>query len=297
MNKRLIFKIAGTELATLFYSPIAWFLLVAFAVQVGLDFGNIITEIVRIKVLRGSITFSATAGVVLGGQGIFEVIQKTIYLYIPLLTMNLMSREYASGSIKLLYSSPLNSTHIITGKFLSMVVFSLLFVAVLALPVVAMAITIPGMDITLVLAGLLSMLLLILTYCSIGLFMSTLTSYQVVSAVATLSALAFLNHVGEIELALNRKDYVANTQFDADFHMRCVEASGNQYLMNIYQLIMGHVPKSYYLNTQNEPFARQSLEDHRMILDAIREGSPTKAQQRVKKHTARIIKAIREKRA
>ena len=198
MNKRLIFKIAGTELATLFYSPIAWFLLVAFAVQVGLDFGNIITEIVRVKILQGSITFSATAGVVLGGQGIFEVIQKTIYLYIPLLTMNLMSREYASGSIKLLYSSPLNSAHIIAGKFLSMVVFSLMFVAILALPVVAMAITIPGMDITLVLAGLLSMLLLILTYCSIGLFMSTLTSYQVVSAVATLSALAFLNHVGQI---------------------------------------------------------------------------------------------------
>ena len=36
-------------------------------------------------------------------KGIYDVILETIYLYIPLLTMNLMSREYSSGSIKLLY--------------------------------------------------------------------------------------------------------------------------------------------------------------------------------------------------
>ena len=53
------------------------------------------------------------------GQAIYMdgVIQETIYLYIPLLTMNLMSREYSSGSIKLLYSSPvsLSLIHIFIG--------------------------------------------------------------------------------------------------------------------------------------------------------------------------------------
>lgn len=109
MNLRLILRIARTELAVLFYSPVAWLLLIAFTCQVGFDFMNILTEIVKIKALGNTITFSVTAGFVLGLKGIYEVIQETIYLYIPLLTMNLMSREYSSGSIKLLYSSPVNS--------------------------------------------------------------------------------------------------------------------------------------------------------------------------------------------
>ena len=198
MNLRLILRIARTELAVLFYSPVAWLLLVAFTCQVGFDFMNILTEIVKIKALGNTITFSVTAGFVLGLKGIYEVIQETIYLYIPLLTMNLMSREYSSGSIKLLYSSPVSSVQIITGKFVSMVVFALIFVIILALPTIVMFISVPHVDITLILAGLLSMFLLILTYCSIGLFMTTLTSYQVVAAVATLSTLAFFNYVGGI---------------------------------------------------------------------------------------------------
>ena len=80
MNLRLILRIARTELAVLFYSPVAWLLLVAFTCQVGFDFMNILTEIVKIKALGNTITFSVTAGFVLGLKGIYEVIQETIYL-------------------------------------------------------------------------------------------------------------------------------------------------------------------------------------------------------------------------
>ena len=198
MNFKIITRIARTELATLFYSPVAWLLLLAFACQVGNDFGTIMAEIAKIPVLGRDITFSITAGVVLGHWGLYEAIQDTIYLYIPLLTMNLMSREYASGSIKLLYSSPVSSTQIVLGKFLSMVVFALIFVVILALPMIAVDYTTPNIDIPLILSGLLAMFLLILTYCAVGLFMSTLTSYQIVAAVATLSTLTFLNYVGKI---------------------------------------------------------------------------------------------------
>ena len=91
MNWKLIFRIARTELAVLFYSPVAWLLLVAFACQVGFDFMDILTDIAKIKALGRSINFSVTAGAVLGMKGLYEVIQSTIYLYIPLLTMILMS--------------------------------------------------------------------------------------------------------------------------------------------------------------------------------------------------------------
>ena len=75
MNLRLILRIARTELAVLFYSPVAWLLLIAFTCQVGFDFMNILTEIVKIKALGNTITFSVTAGFVLGLKGIYEVIR------------------------------------------------------------------------------------------------------------------------------------------------------------------------------------------------------------------------------
>ncbi len=193
---KLIIRIAKTELATLFYSPIAWIILIVFAAQVGLDFMHILGNIVKIKAMGREITFSATAGLVLGSNGLYEVIQKTLYLYVPLLTMGLMSREYASGSIKLLFSSPITTTHIILGKYVSMLAYSFMLVFILFLPVITIFATIPNFDLSLILSGLLGLFLLISTYCAIGLFMSTLTSYQVVAAVATLSTLAFLQHVG-----------------------------------------------------------------------------------------------------
>ena len=48
MNLRLILRIARTELAVLFYSPVAWLLLVAFTSQGGCDFMHILPEIVKI---------------------------------------------------------------------------------------------------------------------------------------------------------------------------------------------------------------------------------------------------------
>lgn len=198
MNLKLILRIARTELASLFYSPVAWLLLVAFSVQVGMDFMNILRQIVMIKALGNTIRFSVTAGYVLGSYGLYEVIQHTIYMYIPLLTMNVMSREYASGSVKLLFSSPVSSCHIVVGKFVALLGWTLVFTAILALPVAAIAASTPHMDVGLVAAGLLSMFLLTMTYCSIGLFMSALTSYQVVAAVMTFAALAFLNYIGSV---------------------------------------------------------------------------------------------------
>lgn len=198
MNLRLILRIARTELATLFYSPVAWMLLVAFSVQVGIDFLDIMRQIVMIKALGNTINFSVTAGYVLGTFGLFEVIQQTLYLYIPLLTMNVMSREYTSGSVKLIFSSPVSSGTIVWGKFSALIGCSLIFTVVLALPSIAIAATTPDMDYGLVASGLLSMFMLIMTYCSIGLFMSSLTTYQVVAAVITFATLAFLNYIGSV---------------------------------------------------------------------------------------------------
>ena len=194
---RKIFKIALTELCTLFYSPIAWLVLIIFTVQACMTYFRLV-DIMLMQQFNKPLWYSIAKEMYTGNMGLFPNMLVHLYLYIPLLTMGLMSREYSSGSIKLLYSSPVSSIQIIFGKFLSMMIYSLILVGILFLFVGFTAWNVPSFDMSLALSGLLGIYLVICSYAAIGLFMSCLTSYQVVAAVATLGALAFLNYVGRI---------------------------------------------------------------------------------------------------
>ncbi|HJY23412.1 MAG TPA: ABC transporter permease subunit, partial [Hanamia sp.] len=192
-----IFKIARLELNILFYSPIAWLLVIIFGVQAGLTFTEILyaqetsQQLERPLQVLSKVLFA-------GDNGLFKAVQDTLYLYIPLLTMGLLSRETSSGSIKLLLSSPVKISEIVFGKFLSIVIYSFLLIVVLTLYVVAAHFSIEALDVQFVIGGLLGLFLLACAYAAIGLFMSSLTSYQVVAAISTLAVLAGLNFIGQI---------------------------------------------------------------------------------------------------
>lgn len=140
--------------------------------------------------------YSVTSRLYASWTGVFSNVQNYLYLYMPLLTMGLMSRELSSGSIKLLYSSPVTSWQIILGKYLAMAIYGLVLIGILCVMVIFNLFTIENMDCGLVFTGLLGIYLLICAYAAIGLFMSCLTSYQVVAAIGTLALLAALNFVG-----------------------------------------------------------------------------------------------------
>ena len=194
---KTIYKMARTELQTLFYSPIAWLILVVFTFQASLVFSNGLAGCVRNQEL-GYGLYNVTMNVFAGWRGIFTAMQQYLYLYIPLLTMGLMSRELSSGSIKLLYSSPVTNTQIILGKYLSMMIYNLVLMCIFAVYLIFAAITIKSADIPLILSGMLGLYLLACAYAAIGLFMSSITSYQVVAAMGTLAVLAVLNLVGGV---------------------------------------------------------------------------------------------------
>lgn len=192
---KTIYKIAKTELQTLFYSPVAWLVIVIFIFQTGMTFTNMMDNLVRNQALGyegGAFTANVFANT---WGGVLPAIQGYLYLYIPLLTMGLMSREFGSGSIKLLYSSPVTNVHIILGKFLSMMIYGLVLVALVCIFVLFGAFTIKDFDWPAVLVGLLGIYLLVCAYAAVGLFMSSLTSYQVVAAMLTLAMLGALNYV------------------------------------------------------------------------------------------------------
>ncbi|MGN6420264.1 MAG: ABC transporter permease subunit [Pseudobacter sp.] len=200
---KLIFKIARTELRNLFYSPVAWFLFIAFMVQCAFFYNTQVQEFAKWQSLslENSPDFegfnrSLTQLIFLNNDGIYANAFKNLYLFLPLLTMGMISREMNNGTIKLLFSSPVKTRHIVFGKFLALMVYNLLLIAVMGIFMVAGLLNIQDVDTGLVLSATLAFFLLVCAYGAIGLYMSSLTSYQIVSAVATFLVILVLSRIG-----------------------------------------------------------------------------------------------------
>jgi ABC-2 type transport system permease protein len=123
-------------------------------IQCGITFTDIIAKFEASQQL-GSELKSLTSGVFGGRDGLFSAVQGKLFLYIPLLTMGLMSREISSGSIKLLLSSPVTITEIILGKFLAMMAYGFLLILVLFTIVLGAGFSIEALDVPFILGGLL----------------------------------------------------------------------------------------------------------------------------------------------
>jgi ABC-2 type transport system permease protein len=194
---KTIYRIAKTELNTMFYSPVAWVVLVIFSIQSSWKFFDSIERFEKSQKI-GQHMNNLSQVVFSGFSGLYTEMQNYLYLYVPLLTMGLISREINSGSIKLLLSSPINIKDIVLGKFLAIASYCLLFIAILGFLGVAAYFSIDNVDLSFILSGLIGLYLLVCTYAAIGLFMSCLTSYQVVAAISTLVVLAGLNFIGKL---------------------------------------------------------------------------------------------------
>ncbi|SFW25452.1 Gldg family protein [Chitinophaga sancti] len=191
------FRIAKLELSNLFYSPVAWVVLIIFLVQGGWEFSSMLERMQRAQDM-GGLTPGVTNTMFASFFGIFTKMKEYLYLYIPLLTMGLISREMGSGSIKLVYSSPVKVSAVVWGKYLAMVFYSFLLMLCLGVLLFVTAFIVKDADIWLVFAGILGLFLQVCAYAAIGLFMSSLTTYQVVAAITTLALLAGLNYVGKL---------------------------------------------------------------------------------------------------
>ena len=194
---KTIFRLAKTELRILFCSPVSWLILVIFAFQAGINFSDTFGGLLKRQALEYGLGW-LTENTYAGYSGLLVSMLKSLYLYIPLITMGVMSRELSSDSIKFLYSSPITTTQIILGKYLSLLIYAGMLMCILLIYVLFGAFTIENMDLASVLTGLLGLYLLTCAYAAIGLFMSSITSYQVVAAMGTLAILAVLNYIGDV---------------------------------------------------------------------------------------------------
>ncbi len=208
----IIWQIGVTELKSFFYSPVAWVVLILFTIHAGVIFNDILEPIIRFRKPGPSAVNLKEYLLSIHTemhQGFFVVIEGYLFLYIPLLTMGLFSRELGSGSIKLLQSSPVSSIQVVLGKYVSMMVMGLLLILILAGYVAIGAYSITNVDLGLAVSGLIGVFLLICTFAAIGLFMSCLSSHQVIAAIGTLAVLGLLNYIKQIAYVFHLPDAIS----------------------------------------------------------------------------------------
>ena len=182
---RNISAIAGKELRSFYSSPIAWVMLGLFAAIFGYFFGAALTYFAK----------ASMAGQMGGGpqkvnvnlEMIRPLLSNTtvlILFLLPMVTMRTYSEEKRSGTIELLLTSPLKDVEIILGKFLGAMG---MYLGLLAVTAVYMSIVFiyGNPAIKPLLSGYLGLLLFGGGFVAVGLFISSLTSNQMVAGAAS----------------------------------------------------------------------------------------------------------------
>jgi len=168
----MIFTIARQELRRLFLSPLAWTILAVVQFILAYMFLSHVDYYANVQ--------SQLLGMD-GGYGVTETVA-------PLTSMRLITEERRNKTLALLVSAPLSMTEIVLGKYLGLVFFLLIQVALIALMPLSLLFG-GGLDFGMFAAGLLGLTLLLAGFAAVGLFMSTLTQHQTVAAVSTFGVL------------------------------------------------------------------------------------------------------------
>ncbi|WP_158643910.1 Gldg family protein [Pseudobacter ginsenosidimutans] len=202
----MVAQIAKAELRNLFYSPVAWFLAIVFMVQCGFLFTHVLYTMAHNQevMMAESPDFKNWGQLPLTmlffsiPESAYAAVLKNIYLFVPLLTMGLLGREVHANTIKLLFSSPVKLRQVVVGKFLAIMVYNLLLLAILGIFLATFGFSVRSADYGFILSGALAFYLLICAYTSIGLFMSSLTSYQILAAIGTFMIIFVLGRINSL---------------------------------------------------------------------------------------------------
>jgi len=170
-----LFVICRRELYSYFGSVIAYVLLAVFLLLSGYFFYS---DMIFFILFGG---FTLATGL---WQFVFLDMRLVAMLVLPLLTMRLFAEEKKLGTMELLWTYPVRDGEIVLGKFLAAWLFFVVMLLLTAVGPLALHWYYPY-DVAPVLAGYLGMLLLGTAFIACGLFVSSLTENQVVSAMVT----------------------------------------------------------------------------------------------------------------
>ncbi|RFS19941.1 hypothetical protein DVR12_19620 [Chitinophaga silvatica] len=213
---RVVFNIARAELRYFFFSPIAWFVLIIFLMSsAGIIMGNLADTALEqdtMLELQGD-AFSGFLNIPLTklviGKGL-DTLLMIFFLFIPLLTMGVINREYAAGTIKLLHSSPVKTRQIILGKFLGVYSFVCLMILIFLTEVIVLTFSIKNVEFLHIMAMVLGFFLLAAMYVAVGIFISSLTAYPIVAGIGTFAGLIMFT---SLALMFQGTDYLRDVTY------------------------------------------------------------------------------------
>jgi len=167
--------ICRRELGAYFGSVIAYVLLAVFLILSGYFFYS---DLIFFVLFGG---FTLATGL---WQFVFLDMRLVAMLILPLITMRLFAEEKKLGTMELLWTYPVRDGEIVLGKFLAAFLFYSAMLIATGLGPLAFH-QYQSFDVAPVLAGYLGMLMLGAAFIACGLFVSSLTENQVVSAMVT----------------------------------------------------------------------------------------------------------------
>lgn len=184
-----ILTLAQKELRAYFVSPIAYVLLVFFALLFGYFYASSINFMVQLSMgqfgMGGPQIININEFMI---RPLFGNTAVILLFMLPMLTMRSFAEEKRSGTIELLLTSPLTDFQIILGKFLGAMA---LYTLMLSLTLVHIGVLFwyGEPEWAPVLSGYLGLLLMGGSFISIGLAISSMTKNQIVAGVSTFAVL------------------------------------------------------------------------------------------------------------
>ncbi len=181
-----ILPIALHELRRLFKTPLAWIILAVVQFLLAIFF------LILLNQFMNPVPWFAGHGLTeIVVAGLFQITGIVLLLITPFITMRLFSEERRTGTIALLFSSPITITELVLGKYLGTIFFLLIMLLFIALMPISLLLG-TQLDLGQLGAGLLGLALLMSSFAAIGLFISTLTSQTSVAAITTFGVLFML---------------------------------------------------------------------------------------------------------
>jgi len=187
---RNIWSIVKKEIRSYFSSPIAYVVLFGFQLLVGYFFYSLVWwfNSQAMQMSQNPAYYQQINVNQMVFSPLFHNMSIILILVAPLLTMRLLSEEKKNGTDELLFTSPLSVVQIVLGKYfaaLFMLIVMLTLTAVLSVFVFAHG----NPELAPWLTGYLGLFLMGATFIAIGLFFSSLTENQIVSAFLTFCTL------------------------------------------------------------------------------------------------------------
>jgi len=187
----VMLTIAVTELKRLFNSPLAWSILAVLQFVLGMIFLVMVQEFLEVVQPQMAGTDNP--------PGVTDTIVSAVYLWagiimlavMPILTMRSFAEERMNGTFTLLRSSPISVTDIVMGKYLGLLMFILIMVALLSLMPLSLQLG-TSLDFGKIAASVLGLILLLSSFAAAGLFISSLTNQPIIAAVSSFGLLLFL---------------------------------------------------------------------------------------------------------